>query len=70
MTDAEFAELLASARQGAQLRRGAAVPGARAWRVAAGVDPVEVPVADVVAVAARVHAATSGGLVTPRCGAA
>lgn len=61
MPDADFAELLASAREGAQLLRGVVVPGARAWRVGPGVDPVEVPVADVAAVAARVHAEAAGG---------
>lgn len=61
MPDADFAELLQSAREGAQLLRGVAVPGARAWRVAPGAPPVEVPVAEV---AARVHAA-GGALAEP-----
>ena len=41
MSDADFGELVDSAREGAQLLRGVAVPGARAWRV----TPVGVPVA-------------------------
>lgn len=63
VTDADFAELLASAREGAQLLRGVPVPGARAWRVTPDAAPVEVPVADV---AARVHAkAAEGALAEP-----
>ena len=58
MSDADFAELLASAREGAQVLRGVAVPGARAWRVIPGAPPVAVPLADV---AARVHAEAAVG---------
>lgn len=58
MSDADFAELLQSARDGARLLRGGVVPGARAWRVTPGAAPVEVPVAEV---AARVHAEAGGG---------
>ena len=61
MSDADFGALLQSARDGAQLLRGVPVAGARAWRVVPGDAPVEVPVADVAAIAARVHAEAAGG---------
>ncbi len=59
MSDADFAELLASAREGAQALRGAPAPGVRAWRVVPGAAPVPVPLAEV---AARVHVQAAGGV--------
>lgn len=59
MSDADSAELLERAREGAQLLRGVAVPGARAWRVTPGAAPVEVPVAEM---AACVHDVATGGV--------
>ncbi len=61
LPDADFAELLESAREGARLLRGEAVPGARAWTVAEGRPPEPV---DLATVAARVREAAAAGALT------